>query len=1220
MSVLATIKKYFLPILFVIVLAVSVFKKSEFSLAEISENIQQELLRSEDFFTSISQNPKVVDDVFNCNLHSKTLQQFSERNYLLFAYAKDSLVCWNSSDVDPNLAIYAFEQTGLLKLKNGWYFAQKRNVDSTRTMLALLLIKHDFPFENKFLKNEFTIVENVPDNVQLSEVALEGATTIVNKAGEPLFSLFLSNIGVGSTIDYWLLFAQLMLVILVLYYAYSIALKLIEQYSFLASFSFFIAVLLIARVAMLYVDFPSELFKLEIFNPKYYASTWITKSLGDLMINCILIICGVFFYNHHVPRVVYTKAKWLSVLTSGFTYLYLLLFTWVFMTLILDSVISFEVYNIFSLSGYSFAGFFCIVSLLIIHFVLIQNNFDYWLKTDTSKQLIYSSIVLFALFFALLSAYSEYVDTLLVVILWNVVFVIVAYTFMYEGRQYTIVKLLVYLAFYALLTAFLIENVYDKRERNQRRYFSENLITERDFVAEYMFADVAKQIAEDGFIKSFLTNPIIGKKEVVDRITALYMGGYFNKYDIEIHAFDQHDNELRSEDTTLNKFLEKYTTDSLTKSKLVYYADSTENYAYFSIIDFRQDSTTVGSLLLHLTPKVYYGQNVFLELLLGSAVSISQNAYQYDYAIYQNNQLVAQNGEFPYTYYWNKNYSFKNDFEFVKDPEWEHSIQRFSNGKKVVVSLKRKSMFEPIATFSYLFSFYFLFSIGLLIIVKYGVTNTVWGNFIGDLSLSFRTRINYSMLVMILLSFLIIGIVTIGFFSKQYDGFYSDRLLRKEKVIHTSLEYLFQQNAFQNDAKFFAAQDNLLKFEIARLAEINASDINLYDRNGLLRVSSQPTIYDKGLVSKRMNPIPYFELENSKGARETVQENIGNLSYLSTYAPIRNQQGEAVAYVGIPYFERNKEIEFEVSTFLVALMNVYVFLFICAALLAYFVSNSITKPLIIISEKLRIFNLNKKNTLIEWQSKDEIGVLVREYNKMINELEESAQKLAKGERESAWREMAKQIAHEIKNPLTPMKLSIQYLQRAIDNGHPNIEQLTRKVTVTLNEQIENLSAIATAFASFAKMPKAENEVISINELLKSVADLFNEEEGAVVLFNSAAPSATVLADKNQLISVFNNLVKNGVQSVPDSRRAHVEVNVVSKDGYLTIAIKDNGSGIPEELKHKVFVPNFTTKSSGTGLGLAISKQIIDGAGGIIWFEPNETEGTTFFVRLPMNEA
>jgi nitrogen fixation/metabolism regulation signal transduction histidine kinase len=472
---------------------------------------------------------------------------------------------------------------------------------------------------------------------------------------------------------------------------------------------------------------------------------------------------------------------------------------------------------------------------------------------------------------------------------------------------------------------------------------------------------------------------------------------------------------------------------------------------------------------------------------------------------------------------------------------------------------------------------------------------------------------------MIIISFIIIGFITIGFFRKQYDNFYSDRLFRKEKVLHASLEYFIQQNAGSNETLLSDRLYNALNFEVARMAEINDIDINLYDKDGNMEVASQPAIYDKGLISKKMNPEAYFELVATKGAQETVQENVGELKYLATYAPVRNSAGEAIAYLGIPYFERSKNISDEVSSFLVALMNVYVFLLICAAIVAYFISNSITRPLTIISEKLRILNLNKKNEPIEWKSKDEIGVLIGEYNKMIKELEQSAYKLARSERESAWREMAKQIAHEIKNPLTPMKLSIQYLQRAIDDGNPNIDELAKKVTRTLEEQIENLSSIATAFSSFAKMPKAHNEIINVNELLKSIADLFNREEKVSLTFTTELETPLVFADKNQLVSVFNNLVKNAIQSIPENRTGFVDINIKDEDGWIISSVSDNGNGIPANLYDKVFVPNFTTKSSGTGLGLAISQQIIEGAGGHIWFESKENVGTVFFVKLKKNE-
>jgi nitrogen fixation/metabolism regulation signal transduction histidine kinase len=269
-----------------------------------------------------------------------------------------------------------------------------------------------------------------------------------------------------------------------------------------------------------------------------------------------------------------------------------------------------------------------------------------------------------------------------------------------------------------------------------------------------------------------------------------------------------------------------------------------------------------------------------------------------------------------------------------------------------------------------------------------------------------------------------------------------------------------------------------------------------------------------------------------------------------------------------------------------------------------------------ISEKLRILNLNKKNEPIEWKSKDEVGTLIAEYNKMIAELENSAAKLAKSERESAWREMARQIAHEIKNPLTPMKLSIQYLQRTIDEGGQNVTELAKKVNKTLIEQIDNLSAIATAFSTFAQMPKSQNEVLDLNEVVSGVVALFEKEENVHISFRTQLATAMVYADKNQMISVFNNLVKNAIQSVKEGSEAEIDIEIKEKDGNIKVIVTDNGSGISPDSYEKVFVPNFTTKSSGTGLGLAICKQIIENAHGDIWFVSELGTGTSFYVSLP----
>jgi signal transduction histidine kinase len=864
----------------------------------------------------------------------------------------------------------------------------------------------------------------------------------------------------------------------------------------------------------------------------------------------------------------------------------------------------------------------CVALLLASHFLLVKYVVTQLHSIQANTMLVVGLSVIGGLVSALFAIHSNFYHIILFASVWAPFCIIVLFFILKTDAPPTVRELIIYIALYSILSVFLIENLYERKERNQRMFFASRLVTERDFVAEFMFNDIAQRISGDPFIRNFFNSPISPRREVTARLSSLYLSGYFNKYELKVYAFDKHDLPIKNHDTlSLSYFNDKVKSDSFKYNTLYYINDTVQSYSYYSFIRFTDDSAYAGTLVLHLIPKVYYGQNVYPELLLGENVTLLEGESKYNYAIYKRDKLIIQHGDFPYTYYWSKDYNFEGkQYVFIDAGDWEHIIYRFSNDMKVIVTEKHEGLFEPVATFSYLFSFYFLAAVCMLLFARLFLGKTPLTQVLEGFTISFRTRINYSMLLMIVISFIIIGFITISFFSRQYDNFYSDRLLRKEKVLHASLEYFIQQNITGDENLLSDRLSNALNFEVARLSEINDIDINLYDKQGNLEVASQPGIYDKGLVSKKMNPDAYFELVNSKGAQVTEQENVGGLKYLATYAPIRDSKGDAIAYLGIPYFERSKNINDEVSSFLVALMNVYVFLLICAAILAYFISNSITRPLTIISEKLRILNLNKKNEPIEWKSKDEIGVLIGEYNKMINELEQSAYKLARSERESAWREMAKQIAHEIKNPLTPMKLSIQYLQRAIDDGHPNINELAKKVTRTLEEQIENLSSIATAFSSFAKMPKPQNEIIDMNSLLKSIADLFNREEKATITFTTDSAEPLVFADKNQLVSVFNNLVKNAIQSIPENRTGFIDIHIKEDGEWIMASVHDNGSGIPKDLYEKVFVPNFTTKSSGTGLGLAISKQIIEGAGGQIWFESAENVGTSFFVKLKKGSA
>jgi nitrogen fixation/metabolism regulation signal transduction histidine kinase len=292
-------------------------------------------------------------------------------------------------------------------------------------------------------------------------------------------------------------------------------------------------------------------------------------------------------------------------------------------------------------------------------------------------------------------------------------------------------------------------------------------------------------------------------------------------------------------------------------------------------------------------------------------------------------------------------------------------------------------------------------------------------------------------------------------------------------------------------------------------------------------------------------------------------------------------------------------------------------IFVLAGVIAVLLTNRITYSLTLIGNKMRDINLGKFNEEIAWDTRDEIGALVNEYNKMVSKLEESAQALAKSEREGAWREMARQVAHEIKNPLTPMKLSIQYLQRAIAEKKPGIQELSQKVAATLVEQIDQLAKIASDFSQFANIERAHNEVFDVTEVLQSLMDLYNTNDTANLVWNNTAGKSKILADKTQVIRLFTNLIKNAIEASSDKEKATILITQSIEDHSVLISIQDSGNGIPEAMHEKIFTPNFTTKSSGTGLGLAISKGIVEKAKGKIWFTTIAEIGTTFFVQFPL---
>jgi two-component system, NtrC family, nitrogen regulation sensor histidine kinase NtrY len=342
------------------------------------------------------------------------------------------------------------------------------------------------------------------------------------------------------------------------------------------------------------------------------------------------------------------------------------------------------------------------------------------------------------------------------------------------------------------------------------------------------------------------------------------------------------------------------------------------------------------------------------------------------------------------------------------------------------------------------------------------------------------------------------------------------------------------------------------------------------------------------------------------------------MKYISEYVPFVNTANTITAYINVPYFRMQSLLAREISNLVVAVINFTLLLILITMSLAVIISGWLTSPLSMLTGGLASVTLGKKTEHLSYKGNDEIGDLVRQYNRMVDELDESASKLANSEREYAWREMAKQIAHEIKNPLTPMKLNVQQLLKSWKDKAPGFEDKIETFAKSQVEYIDDLSKIASAFSAFAKLPGTILTEVDLAEQVRTAFEIFRDTDKIDFRVEWPRESKVVIyADKEHVNRIFSNLFKNSTQAIPSGKKGIIDVRMEVVRERVIVSVTDNGSGIPEALRGKMFTPNFTTKSSGTGLGLSIVKKYVEEANGRIWYESEPGKGATFFVEFPL---
>lgn len=480
---------------------------------------------------------------------------------------------------------------------------------------------------------------------------------------------------------------------------------------------------------------------------------------------------------------------------------------------------------------------------------------------------------------------------------------------------------------------------------------------------------------------------------------------------------------------------------------------------------------------------------------------------------------------------------------------------------------------------------------------KYGI-NSENGNL--------RSRIQLTIIGLGIFSFIVIGIVTALYLERVTKQEANKTLVDQTLVVNRYVISLTEQlEDFESYNIYFTKNAN-------RLSKTFNGDFVLYDTLGVAHTASLGSLNATGKLSPQVLSVMKAKAKGIVSQEFTYFKGSNEIIF-----PLSGNPSQAKGYIYFkPYFQ-SQDRGATVRAYLGTVLNVYIFLFLLSSAIAIGISNSITMPLAILRDSLRKFKLGSEHQKLEWSSNDEIGQLIKEYNLLTDEIVKSTQLIVKNERDMAWREMAKQVAHEIKNPLTPMKLSLQHLERAAQTDPANAPKLIARMSTTLMEQINNLTQIADSFTNFAALPKTVNEKIVLNEIVETVHDLFRKKDD--IEFDMIEPmnDITVFADRNHVVRILNNIVKNAIQAIPEDKKGKVTIELTEQNSMGVVRITDNGTGISEAMKDKVFTPNFTTKSSGTGLGLAISANMLESMNGSIYFDSVEGEGTSFYVSLPI---
>lgn len=1143
----------------------------------------------------------------------------NERACTFFRYTGDSLAAWTGN----NYSIPAFYDPELfsekfIRLENHRALVNKlRHGDDI--FICLIDIYRDYDINNKYIESGFNPMFGLSLNTGLSTDRGEGYA-VHDTGGKYLFSLkfdrsdnFLTSLSVFPVV-LWIAFLIVFLILIDRLAGWLVK-KGFPYLSFLSS----LQAVLVLYLVFLLLDKPGIFSRMDVFLSFRFNPGPLAPSPGHLLMLSILFLFLCFEFYRHFPgpscegekrgKKLFIISLYLSVASFIF-----FIFSRLLYTLILESNIYFRIFEILDIDIFSvvtLSSALLIIAGLSIYLLKIASMCSGLSIKTLLTALFISSALLYILHF--LFGAPSIVHILAFILL-------VAQAWIFRAERGRLINISVTFAIIAAAyTAYVIPGLTWLKETEKLKVITVNYSNQNDIYGEGLLLDMWGDLESDSLLQAVMSEDFLSHDDVNSVYAYLdneYFRGYWDNYE-RIYTICEDDSPLFFENDTdrVENCFDFFRTRvrengvMLRDSNLVFLDNISGRPYYMGSVYYEKSRGRMNGLFIELISLVRYTQSGYPELLIDESYDKQVNTGDYSIAKYIYDSLVMQTGDYPFDNYLSLPVDTTGFTTVPGSGNSEYFV--YTDGKVSVVVVRHHVDFmDIIVTFTYiLIASLILFMLALFIIRP--PHNVFPGR------LNFTQKLQISFIGILLGSLIAIGTVVVILSIKQYHGKHYENIEEKLGSVYIELDHkLSGIDTLSNDwrADGYASLDELL----IKFSNVFKTDINLYNTSGELMASSRKEMFEKGLKSERMDFLALSRLKHDGAAQFIHEERIGSMEYLSAYAPFVNNRNKVLAYLNLPYFNMQSRISRETSNLIAAMINFSMIMLVISLSIAAFISVRITAPLRMLQHGLASVKLEEKSQPLEYRGHDEISELVSQYNEMVDELQASAVKLARSEREYAWREMAKQIAHEIKNPLTPMKLNVQQLYKKWKDKPEDFEDSLKKFTQYQIEQIDNLSSIATEFSNFARMPKTNPRDTDLVGHIHSVAELYRDIRNIDLDINlDGLKEVLVYADKEQMNSMLSNIFRNAVQSIPGNKKGLIKISLSVKNDKALISVEDNGVGIPEELKDKLFAPNFTTKSSGMGLGLAIVKRVVETANGRVWFESEAGSGSTFYIEYPV---